>query len=84
MGAWGTGPFENDDALDWLGTLENCASPADAAAVIQEALRPAIWVWSPPTPRELLPARLCSFSWIESPRGFSNGLLNWRGALQPA
>lgn len=23
MGAWGHGPFENDDALDWLAELEN-------------------------------------------------------------
>ena len=21
MGAWGTGPFQNDDALDWLGDI---------------------------------------------------------------
>ena len=30
MGAWGTGSFENDDALDWMGDL---AESGDAAAV---------------------------------------------------
>ncbi len=23
MGAWGTGPFENDDAADWILSLED-------------------------------------------------------------
>lgn len=30
MGAWGTGNFENDDALDWVDDLEECE---DASAV---------------------------------------------------
>jgi hypothetical protein len=30
VGAWGTGNFENDDALDWVDDLEECE---DASAV---------------------------------------------------
>src|SRR5262245_24137255 len=34
MGAWGSGPFENDDAGDWVYDLEG----ADDFAVVREAL----------------------------------------------
>ena len=33
MGAWGTGPFENDDALDWLARFEG-----EGAAAVEAAL----------------------------------------------
>lgn len=33
MGAWGTGSFDNDDAVDWLASLEHARdlAPVDAA-----------------------------------------------------
>ena len=34
MGAWDTGPFENDDALDWAGDL----AESDDMSVIESAL----------------------------------------------
>lgn len=37
MGAWGTGPFDNDDALDLFLELED-ASPEDAAQRLRAAL----------------------------------------------
>ena len=35
-GAWGTGPFDNDDASDWIWELEESSGPS----VIEAALRP--------------------------------------------
>lgn len=33
MGAWGTGPFDNDDAGDWVFELEDDGPPAVRAAL---------------------------------------------------
>ncbi|MEP6756466.1 MAG: DUF4259 domain-containing protein [Chthonomonadales bacterium] len=38
MGTWGLAPFENDDALDWLYTLETAAN----TRVIEQALNAVI------------------------------------------
>lgn len=38
MGAWGTGAFENDDALDFAGELED-AAPAEREALAHDRLR---------------------------------------------
>ena len=40
MGAWATGPFDNDDAADWAGELDD-AEPPDRQAVIRTALAEA-------------------------------------------
>ncbi|MCE7006107.1 DUF4259 domain-containing protein [Kibdelosporangium philippinense] len=40
MGAWGTGAFDNDDAADFAGDL-NDAAPADRPDLIREALEAA-------------------------------------------
>jgi hypothetical protein len=37
MGAWGTGPFENDDALDWVWELEE-----GGERVVRAALQAAV------------------------------------------
>ncbi|HVV19487.1 MAG TPA: DUF4259 domain-containing protein [Pseudonocardiaceae bacterium] len=37
MGAWGTGPFDNDDAADLAGSLDDL-EPEDKPAAIREAL----------------------------------------------
>lgn len=37
MGAWGTGPFDNDDAADFAATLDDL-EPEDKPAAIREAL----------------------------------------------
>jgi hypothetical protein len=37
MGTWDFGPFDNDDAADWSGDLQD-ADPARRAAVIRETL----------------------------------------------
>jgi uncharacterized protein DUF4259 len=37
MGAWGTGPFDNDDAADWCGTF-NEIHPDDRAEFLRETL----------------------------------------------
>jgi hypothetical protein len=34
MGAWGSGPFQNDDALDWLADLEG----STGLGLVEEAL----------------------------------------------
>jgi hypothetical protein len=36
MGAWDSGPFDNDDAADWSGALED-AAPAERPAIIRDA-----------------------------------------------
>lgn len=38
MGAWGTGPFDNDDAADFAGDLSDLAGSDVAAAVLGDAL----------------------------------------------
>ena len=38
MGAWGTGAFDNDDALDWIGELEDGGITAIESA-LDEAIR---------------------------------------------
>lgn len=35
MGTWGTGPFDNDTAADWLATLDE-ADPAERVEMIRE------------------------------------------------
>jgi hypothetical protein len=37
MGAWGTGPFDNDDAADFAGDLDD-AAPEDRPQLIRDAL----------------------------------------------
>lgn len=37
MGTWGCGPFDNDEAQDWLSDLED-VDPSQRVEVIQEAL----------------------------------------------
>jgi hypothetical protein len=39
VGAWGSGPFENDKALDFLGTLSETKNTAEFVARLTEALR---------------------------------------------
>ena len=47
MGAWGSGPFENDDAMDFVGDLAD-GSTADLVAQLREALAlPDDYVESP-------------------------------------
>jgi len=36
VGAWGTGSFENDDAADWIGQLNNLAA-ADLSGILAQA-----------------------------------------------
>ena len=40
MGAWATGPFENDDAAGWASALDD-AEPADRPGMIRAALAEA-------------------------------------------
>jgi hypothetical protein len=40
MGAWGDGPFDNDDAADWAAELD-AAAPAERLDVIRAALAAA-------------------------------------------
>ncbi|MCW2502972.1 MAG: hypothetical protein JWO79_1256 [Actinomycetia bacterium] len=40
MGAWGDGPFDNDDAADWAAELD-AATPAERLDVIRAALAAA-------------------------------------------
>jgi len=40
MGAWGTGPFDNDTAADWCGDLHD-ADPSDRLQIIRAALAEA-------------------------------------------
>jgi len=37
-GAWGMGPFDNDDALDWVWELED----SDSTAVLESALKDVV------------------------------------------
>lgn len=37
MGAWGTGPFENDDAMDFVGALSD-APPSESERLLRAAL----------------------------------------------
>ncbi|MEV0151688.1 MULTISPECIES: DUF4259 domain-containing protein [unclassified Nonomuraea] len=37
MGAWGSGPFDNDSAADWCGDLDD-ADPEERAGMVREAL----------------------------------------------
>ncbi|HLL67238.1 MAG TPA: DUF4259 domain-containing protein [Micromonosporaceae bacterium] len=41
MGAWGTGPFDNDDAADFSAELDE-ADPTDRANLIRSALQAAV------------------------------------------
>ncbi|HEY3830704.1 MAG TPA: DUF4259 domain-containing protein [Acidimicrobiia bacterium] len=34
MGAWGYGPFDNDDAADWVYELEQCANADEVTEVL--------------------------------------------------
>lgn len=40
MGAWGSGTFDNDDALDWLGELEASKKSSVIAATIKKVTQP--------------------------------------------
>ena len=39
-GAWGTGSFENDDALDWMAVCTHSQGPGVIASALQAALKP--------------------------------------------
>jgi hypothetical protein len=38
MGAWGYGTFENDDSLDWIGTLDNVEEVTPLAQALSVAV----------------------------------------------
>ena len=40
MGVWGTGSFENDDALDWVGALAAESALMAAACALESAQKP--------------------------------------------
>lgn len=39
MGAWGTGNFDNDTALDWVGAFVNASDPASFLRTTLQAVR---------------------------------------------
>ncbi|MDR7376070.1 hypothetical protein J2X19_000728 [Rhodoferax ferrireducens] len=39
-GTWGEGPFDNDDAQDWLAECSRSATPAVISQAIESALKP--------------------------------------------
>lgn len=41
MGAWGSGPFDNDDAADWAWSLEDSADDAVLRAAVRDAVETA-------------------------------------------
>ncbi|MBO3742304.1 DUF4259 domain-containing protein [Actinoplanes flavus] len=41
MGAWGFGPFDNDDAADWSGDLHE-AAPGERAGLLRKTLEEAL------------------------------------------
>lgn len=41
MGAWGAGPFENDDASDWVWELEDDNDASVIIAALDDAIDPA-------------------------------------------
>ena len=46
-GAWGTGPFENDDALDWVWELEASTGPAVIVAALDSAADAKSYIEAP-------------------------------------
>jgi len=48
VGAWGLGPFENDDALDFVSQLESAGVPALRAALEEvTSLDPGVYLEAP-------------------------------------
>jgi hypothetical protein len=41
MGAWGTGPFDNDDAADFAGDLAELTEAGTVVSVLGDTLRAA-------------------------------------------
>ena len=44
MGAWGSGSFENDTALDWAGGVESVADVRESALSVSGIVHTPLWV----------------------------------------
>ena len=47
MGAWGSGPFENDDAMDWVAELESARDLAAVRSALEAVTRAEEYIDAP-------------------------------------
>ena len=88
MGAWGTGSFENDDAMDWLAELERSGDDAlpTALSPVAEAPEEAL-VEAPDAARALAAAEIVASAAGVAPDELPEEAVEWiakRGVPEPA
>ena len=58
MGAWGTGPFENDDAMDWVAELEGTRDLSAVRSALEAVTAAEDYVDAPVGSIALAPAEV--------------------------
>lgn len=90
MGAWGEGNFENDDAMDWVGDLEQYQGLSDLMKVLAPVATAgaAIYIEAPDCCRALAGAETVAAARGKPSQDLPDGVHDWisnhKGNLDPA
>jgi hypothetical protein len=89
MGAWGAGPFENDDAADWVSDLEESSDESVIAAALNVVsdLAPDEYLEAPDASLSLAAAEVVAAVFGSPCPGLPDEVSNWiagsHAALSP-
>jgi hypothetical protein len=77
MGAWGTGPFENDDVLDWLPEWEDADDLTPARLAVMEAVLADEYLEAPEASRAVAAAEIIAASRGAGSAALPEGVSQW-------
>ncbi len=86
MGAWGHGPFENDDAGDWIAELEESEDFSVVQAALEAVVRPGTYLEAPECSTAIAAAEVVAASLGRPVTGLPEEAGAWiaaRGAAPP-
>lgn len=77
MGAWGTGPFENDDAADWAYELEEAAELSPVRQALSATLDTDGYLEVPEGACAVAAAAVVAATFDGDVRGFPEAVVEW-------
>ena len=80
VGAWGTGPFDNDDAGDWFYALEESGGLGPARAALTEALAAGDYLELPEANNAVAAAAIIAATLDKAVEGLPEHVGTWLGA----
>lgn len=82
-GAWGVGPFDNDDALDWVAELERAASPKVLISALSEIGPKSQYVEAPECSIALAAAEVVAAAHGRPSKTLPAEVTAWIGRVRP-